>query len=54
VLIASSELEEILGVADRVVVLSEGHLVGEVHRDTGAFTTETILRMAFRAQEAAA
>ena len=33
VLLISTELEEILDLADRIVVISNGHIVGEMHRD---------------------
>src|SRR6185295_15970717 len=33
VLLISTELEEILDLADRIVVMSNGHIVGEMQRD---------------------
>jgi ABC-type sugar transport system ATPase subunit len=44
VLMASSELPEILGIADRIIVLSEGRVAGEVAR--GEATEETLLHAA--------
>ena len=46
ILMISSELEELLGMADRIVVMNRGEVVGEVGRDE--FDRETILSMAFR------
>ncbi|MCU0855759.1 MAG: sugar ABC transporter ATP-binding protein [Rhodobacteraceae bacterium] len=50
VLMISSELEELMGVADRILVMSRGEIVGEVARPD--FSEERILSLAFR--EAAA
>jgi ribose transport system ATP-binding protein len=41
----SSELEELSGLCDRIVVMSRGEVVGEVERDE--FDDERILAMAF-------
>jgi ribose transport system ATP-binding protein len=46
VLMISSELEELLGTADRIVVMNRGEVTGEVARDE--FDRERILAMAFR------
>lgn len=46
ILFISSEIEELLGMADRIVVMSRGEVMGEVSR--AAFDRERILRMAFR------
>jgi ABC-type sugar transport system ATPase subunit len=54
VVLVSSELEEVVSVADRVLVLSEGHMVGELRCGDGSASVEAILKMAFRAQEEAA
>ena len=44
VLLASSELEELLGVADRIVVLHRGRVAGEMAR--GQASEESIMRLA--------
>lgn len=44
ILFASSEMEEILGVADRVLVMHEGNLSGELHRDD--LTEEAVMELA--------
>ena len=44
ILMISSEFEELIGVADRIVVMSEGTLVGQVERDQ--FDKELLLDMA--------
>lgn len=46
VLMISSELEELLGTADRIVVMNRGEVVGEIARSD--FDRERILAMAFR------
>jgi ABC-type sugar transport system ATPase subunit len=45
VLLISSELPEVLGMADRVLVMREGHLTGEIADARGA-TQEQIMRLA--------
>ena len=52
VLYISSELEELIGVADRILVMREGEVAGRFERD--AFATEAILAAAFGRTEAAA
>ncbi len=53
VLYISSELEELIGVSDRIVVMRAGEIVGRF--DRGDFSTEAILAAAFgRGREAAA
>jgi ABC-type sugar transport system ATPase subunit len=46
VVVVSSEIEEVLAVADRIIVLAQGRLVDVVHRDEG-FDLERILHAAF-------
>lgn len=46
IIMISSEMEEIMGMSDRILVLAEGHLSGELNRD--AFSQETIMRYASR------
>ncbi|MDX1991209.1 MAG: sugar ABC transporter ATP-binding protein [bacterium] len=52
VLFISSELEELMGVCDRILVMSRGEIFGEFSRDQ--FNAEDILRAAFREQGAPA
>jgi ABC-type sugar transport system ATPase subunit len=49
VLIISSELEELTGICDRILVMSRGEIVGEFPRVQ--FDREHILRAAFRETE---
>ena len=44
VILASSELPELIGMCDRILVLYEGRLVGEVHREN--FSEEKIMQLA--------
>jgi ribose transport system ATP-binding protein len=46
VLVISSELEEILRISDRVLVMHEGQIAGEVARDSEQFTEEGIMQLA--------
>ncbi len=47
VLVISSEMPEVVGIADRVLVMREGHIVGEVGGNTGvAITQENIIALA--------
>jgi ribose transport system ATP-binding protein len=47
VLVISSEMPEVVGIADRVLVMREGHIVGEVGGTTGiAITQENIIALA--------
>ena len=49
VLMISSELPEIVGLSDRVVVMAQGHVVGEVAGD--ALTEEAIMHLAVQSVE---
>jgi ABC-type sugar transport system ATPase subunit len=50
ILMISSEMPELIGMSDRILVMREGHLVGEVH---GAEATEEeLLSMAAKTQRA--
>jgi ribose transport system ATP-binding protein len=52
ILMISSELPEIVGMSDRVLVMREGHLVGEVGGTTGTeITQENIMAYATGAKE---
>ncbi len=46
ILFISSELEELMGLCDRILVMSQGEIVGKFGRS--AFNKEQILRAAFR------
>ena len=52
VLFVSSELEEILGMADRVLVMHEGRITGEL--DRSELTEEAVMHLATGGQQAAA
>ncbi|ABD55975.1 sugar ABC transporter ATP-binding protein [Jannaschia sp. CCS1] len=52
ILYVSSELEELMGVADRILVMREGEVAGRFEKDD--YTTEGILASAFGSKEAAA
>lgn len=52
VLLVSSELPEVMGVCDRILVMREGRIVGDVHRDEA--TEEGLLKLALPSSEAAA
>jgi ABC-type sugar transport system ATPase subunit len=54
-LVASSDLPELLAIADRIVVMRQGRIRGEVRSaDAAAFTEEHVMRLAATAPEAAA
>jgi ribose transport system ATP-binding protein len=44
ILLISSEMEELMGMSDRIIVLAEGHMTGELNKE--AFSQNTIMRMA--------
>ncbi|MCP1102111.1 ribose transport system ATP-binding protein [Aequitasia blattaphilus] len=44
VLMISSEMEELMGMSDRIIILSEGCITGELNKDE--YNQETIMRMA--------
>lgn len=46
ILMISSELEELMGTCDRILVMSQGEIVGEFK--TSEFNNQSILRVAFR------
>lgn len=43
VIMVSSELPEVLGMSDRVIVMREGRITGEVNRNTDQFSQESIM-----------
>ena len=47
VILISSEMPEILGMCDRVVVMREGHITGIIDRDDIAFNQEDIMKFAW-------
>jgi len=49
VLFISSEIEELMGIADRIIVMSRGELVGSFGREE--FDQERIMKAAFRQEE---
>jgi ribose transport system ATP-binding protein len=51
ILFISSEIEEVMAMADRILVMSQGEIVGEFAR--AGFDKEKILRVAFRQEQAA-
>ena len=44
ILMITSEMEELIGMADRIVVFCEGHQSGELQYDE--FSSETVLKFA--------
>ena len=46
VLMVSSEMPELLGVADRIYAMKDGEITGEVSRKESGFTQENILSFA--------
>ncbi|ADK82131.1 sugar ABC transporter ATP-binding protein [Sediminispirochaeta smaragdinae] len=47
VIIISSELPEILGICDRVIVMREGRITAEIERDSNQFNQESIMKAAW-------
>ncbi len=47
VVMISSELPEILGMCDRVIVMRHGHITGEIERDSNEFDQESIMKAAW-------
>lgn len=47
VIMISSELPEILGMSDRVIIMREGELMGEIQSNHPAFNQETIMKAAW-------
>ena len=47
VIMVSSELPEILGMSDRVIVMREGKVMGELDRDSEFFNQESIMKAAW-------
>ena len=52
ILFVSSEMEEILGMADRAYVMHEGRIAGELSRDE--LSEESVMNLATGASKAAA
>ena len=50
--LVASDLPEVLGISDRVVVMKEGAVTGELQRDE--FNEQTALRLAMLDQEGSA
>ncbi len=53
ILMISSELPEILGMSDRVLVMNEGHITGEI-TDIANATQEDIMKLATKRETLAA
>ena len=47
VIMVSSELPEVLGMADRVIVMREGEVMAEIERDSEHFNQEDIMKAAW-------
>lgn len=47
VIMVSSELPEVLGMSDRVIVMREGKIMGEIDRDSEHFNQEDIMKAAW-------
>ena len=46
ILVVSSELPEVLGIADRILVMRQGQIVANLPRDAPEASPESILRLA--------
>ena len=53
ILMISSELPEILGMSDRVLVMNEGHITGEIQNPSNA-TQEDVMRLATKSKPTSA
>ena len=49
ILLISSELEELMGMSDRIVVLSQGKITGELQKEE--FDQDAIMKLAFSVKE---
>ena len=47
VIMISSELPEIIGMSDRVIIMREGKIMGELSRDSNLLNQETIMKAAW-------
>lgn len=47
VIMVSSELPEVLGMSDRVIIMREGKIMGEIVRSVDSFTQENIMKAAW-------
>ena len=47
IIMISSELPEVLGMADRVIVMREGRVMAEISRDSGHFNQQDIMKAAW-------
>ncbi len=47
VIMVSSELPEILGMSDRVIIMREGRIMGEIERESSKFSQEIIMKGAW-------
>ncbi len=47
VIMVSSELPEVLGMSDRVIIMREGRIMGEIERETERFSQEVVMKAAW-------
>lgn len=47
VIMVSSELQEILGMCDRIIVMRDGHIKGEIEAESNHFNQEDIMKLAW-------